>query len=84
VFRVESRKFSCLLHRLQSLYTTFCFLPPIRLTLTLTPRVLGTSCCVFLLQVLCKTKKSLSGVKDVLSSGPSSQGSGSRCIDNGS
>jgi hypothetical protein len=50
----------------------------------LTPRVLGTSCCVLLLQVLCRMKKLLSGVKPVLSSGPSSRGSGSRSSDNGS
>jgi hypothetical protein len=52
--------------------------------LTLTPRVLGTSCCVLLLQVLCRMKKLLSGVKRALSPGPSSQGSGSRFDDNGS
>jgi hypothetical protein len=50
----------------------------------LTPRVLGTSCCVLLLQVLCRMKKLLSGVKRGLSSGPSSRGSGSRSGDNGS
>jgi hypothetical protein len=50
----------------------------------LTPRVLGTSCCVLLLQVLCKMKKLLSGVKQVLSSSPSSRGSGSRSGENGS
>jgi hypothetical protein len=50
--------------------------------LTLTPRVLGTSCCVLLLQVLCKMKKLLSGVKRALSSGPSNEGSGSRSGDN--
>jgi hypothetical protein len=48
----------------------------------LTPRVLGTSCCVLLLQVFCRMKKLLSGVKRALSSGPSSQGSGSRSGDN--
>jgi hypothetical protein len=42
--------------------------------------VLGTSCCVLLLQVLCRIKKLLSGVKRALSSGASSRGSG----DNGS
>jgi hypothetical protein len=52
--------------------------------LMLTPRVLGTSCCVLLLQVLCRMKKLLSGVKRALSSGPSSQGSSSRSGDNGS
>jgi hypothetical protein len=52
------------------------------LTLTLTPRVLGTSCCVLLLQVLCRMKKLLSGVKRALSSGPSGRGSGTRCSDN--
>jgi hypothetical protein len=52
--------------------------------LTLTPRVLGTSYCVLLLQVLCTMKKLLSGVKRALSSGPSSRGPGSRCGDNGS
>jgi hypothetical protein len=69
---------------MQCLHTTFCVLPPVRLTLTLTPRVLGTSCCVLLLQVLCMMKKLLSGVKRVLSSGPSSQGSSSCSGDNGS
>jgi hypothetical protein len=48
--------------------------------LVLTPRVLGTYCCVLLMQVLCRTKKLLSGVKRALSSGPSSRGSD----DNGS
>jgi hypothetical protein len=52
--------------------------------LTLTPRVLGTSCCVLLLQVLCRLKKLLSGVKRALSSGLSRRGSGSRSGDNGS
>jgi hypothetical protein len=52
--------------------------------LTLTPRVLGTSCCVLLLQVLCRMKKLLSGVKRELSSGPSSRGSSSCSGNNGS
>jgi hypothetical protein len=52
--------------------------------LTLTPRVLGTSCCVLLLQVLCRMKKLLSGVKRALLFGPFSRGSGSRSGDNGS
>jgi hypothetical protein len=52
-----------------SLHNPF-FLPPIRLTLMLTPRVLGTSCYVLLLQVLCRMKKLLSGVKRALSFGP--------------
>jgi hypothetical protein len=52
--------------------------------LTLTPRMLGTSRCVLLLQVLCRMKKLLSGVKRALSSGPSSRGSSSRSGDNGS
>jgi hypothetical protein len=52
--------------------------------LTLTPMVLGTSCCVLLLQVLCRMKKLLSGVKRALSSSPSSRRSGSRSGDNGS
>jgi hypothetical protein len=47
----------------------------------LTPRVLSTSYCVLLLQVLCRIKKLLSGVKRALSSGPSSRGSGSRSGD---
>jgi hypothetical protein len=51
--------------------------------LTLTPRVLGTSSCVLLLQVLCRLKKLLSGVKRVLSSSLSSQASGSCSGDNG-
>jgi hypothetical protein len=37
-----------------------------------------------LLLVLCRMKKLLSGVKRVLSSGPSNRGSGSRSSDNGS
>jgi hypothetical protein len=57
-----------------------CFLPPVRLTLT--PRVIGTSCCVLLLQVLCMMKKLLSGVKRAVSSGCSSRGSASRSSDN--
>jgi hypothetical protein len=52
--------------------------------LMLTPKVLGTSCCVLLLQVLCRMKKLLSGVKQALSFGPSRQGSGSCSSDNGS
>jgi hypothetical protein len=52
--------------------------------LMLTPRVLGTFCCVLLLQVLCRMKKLLSGVKQALSSGPSSRGSGSCSSNNGS
>jgi hypothetical protein len=52
--------------------------------LMLTPRVLGTSCCVLLLQVLCRMKKLLSGVKQALLSSPSSRGSGSCSGDNGS
>jgi hypothetical protein len=54
------------------------------LMLMLTPRVLGTSCCVLLLQVLCGMKKLLSGVKRALSSNPSNQGSGSFFGDYGS
>jgi hypothetical protein len=45
--------------------------------LTLTPRVLGTCCCVLLLQVLCRMKKLIGGVKRAFSSSPSSQGSSS-------
>jgi hypothetical protein len=48
----------------------------------LTPRVLGTSICVLLLQVSCRMKKLLSAVKRVLSSSPSSRGSGSDSGDN--
>jgi hypothetical protein len=44
----------------------------------LTPRLLDTSCCVLLLQVLCRMKKLLSVVKRALSSSPSSRGSGSQ------
>jgi hypothetical protein len=44
----------------------------------------GTSCCVLLLQVLCRMKKLLSGVKRACSSDPSSRGSGSHFSDNGS
>jgi hypothetical protein len=46
--------------------------------------VLGTSCFVLLLQLLCRMKKLLSGVKRALSSSPSTRGSGSRSSDNGS
>jgi hypothetical protein len=49
----------------------------------LTPRVLGTSCCVLLLQKMCRMKKLLSGVKRALSSGPSNRGSSSCSGDNG-
>jgi hypothetical protein len=54
-----------------------CFLPPIQPTLMLTHRVLGTCCCVLLLQVLCRIKKLIGGVKRAFSSGPSSRGSSS-------
>jgi hypothetical protein len=66
---------------LQSLYTTLCFLPPVCLTLTATPRVLGTCCCVLLLQMLCRMKKLIGGVKRAFSSSPSSRGSGTRSGD---
>jgi hypothetical protein len=46
--------------------------------LMLTPRVLGTSCCVLLLQVLCRMKKLIGGVNRAFSSSPYSRGSGSR------
>jgi hypothetical protein len=52
--------------------------------LTLTSRVLGTSCCVLLLQVLCRIKKLLSGVKRALLSVPSNRCSGSCFGNNGS
>jgi hypothetical protein len=45
--------------------------------LILTPRVLDTFCCVLFLQVLCRMKKFLGGVKRVFSSGSSSRGSSS-------
>jgi hypothetical protein len=83
VFGVESRKFSCWPHPLQAPYTTFCFLWPVQLMQTLTPRVLETCCCVLLLQVLCRMKKWIGGVKWVFSSDPSSRDSSS-CFDNGS
>jgi hypothetical protein len=47
----------------------------------LTPRVLDTFCCVLFLQVLCKMKKLLGGVKRAFSSGPSHRGSSS-CSNN--
>jgi hypothetical protein len=50
----------------------------------LTPRVLGTSCYVLLLQVLCIMKQLLSWVKRALSSGSSSRGFDSHSSDNGS
>jgi hypothetical protein len=50
----------------------------------LTPRVLGTSYCVMLLQVLCRMKKIMSGVQRAHSSGQSGQGSSSFSNDNGS
>jgi hypothetical protein len=49
--------------------------------LTLTPRVLGTFCCMLFLQVLCRMKKLLGGVKRAFSSGPSSRGSSSHSND---
>jgi hypothetical protein len=49
--------------------------------LTLTPMVLGPYCCVLLLQVLCRMKKLICGVKWAFSSGPSSRGSSSRSGD---
>jgi hypothetical protein len=45
--------------------------------LTLTPRVLGTCCCVLSLQVLCRMKKLIGGVKRAFTSDPSSQCSSS-------
>jgi hypothetical protein len=51
--------------------------------LTLTPRVLGTCCCVLLLQLLYKMKKLIGGVKQAFSSSASSRGSGS-CSSDGS
>jgi hypothetical protein len=68
---------------LYSLYTTFCFLSPVRLTLTLTPRVIRNCCCVLLLQVLCRMKKLIGGVKRAFLSSPSSRGSSS-CSGDGS
>jgi hypothetical protein len=47
----------------------------------LTPRVLGTFCCVLFLQVLCKIKKLLDGVKRAFSSDASRRGSSS-CSNN--
>jgi hypothetical protein len=52
--------------------------------LMITPRVLGTSCCALLLQVLCRMKKLLSQVKRALSSGLSRRVSGSHSDNNGS
>jgi hypothetical protein len=49
--------------------------------LTLTPRVLGTFCCVLFLQMLCKIKKLLGGVKRAFLSGLSSRGSSSHSND---
>jgi hypothetical protein len=49
--------------------------------LTLTPRVLGTFCCVLFLQMLCRIKKLLGGVKRAFLSGPSSRGSSSHSND---
>jgi hypothetical protein len=46
--------------------------------------VLGTSCSVLLLQVLCRIKKLLSGVKRALLSVPYNRGSSSHSGDNGS
>jgi hypothetical protein len=47
----------------------------------LTPKVLGTFCCVLFLQVLCRMKKFLGGVKRVFSAGPFSRGSSSHSND---
>jgi hypothetical protein len=60
-----------------------CFFPPVCITLTLTPRVLGTCCRVLLLQVLCRMKKLTCGLKRAFSCSPSSQGYGS-CSGDGS
>jgi hypothetical protein len=49
--------------------------------LTLTPTVLGTPCCVMMLQVVCRMKKLIGGVKRIFSSVPSSRGSGSLSSD---
>jgi hypothetical protein len=49
--------------------------------LTLTPRVLGTFCRVLFLQVQCRMKKLLGGVKRAFSSSPSSRGSSSHSND---
>jgi hypothetical protein len=46
--------------------------------------VLSTSCCVLLLQVLCRMKKLFSEVKRALSSALSNRGFGSRSSDNAS
>jgi hypothetical protein len=42
--------------------------------LTLTPRLLITYCCVLLLQLLCRMRKLIGGVKQAFSFGPSSWG----------
>jgi hypothetical protein len=47
----------------------------------LTPRVLGTFCCVLFLQVLCIMKKLLGGVKRAFLYGLSSRGSSSHSND---
>jgi hypothetical protein len=47
----------------------------------LTPRALGTSCYVLLLQVLHRMKKLIGGVKQAFSPSPSSRGSGSPSSD---
>jgi hypothetical protein len=49
--------------------------------LTLTPMVLGTCCCMLLLQMLCRMKKLVGGVKRVFSSSLSNRGLGSRTGD---
>jgi hypothetical protein len=47
----------------------------------LTPRVLGTFCCVLFLHVLCRMKKLLGVIKRAFSSGPSNRGSSSHSND---
>jgi hypothetical protein len=64
----------------KSLHTP-CFLPPVRLTLMVTPRVLGPCCCELMLQVLWRMKKLTGGVKWAFLSGSSSWGSSSHSGD---
>jgi hypothetical protein len=47
----------------------------------LTHKVLGTCCCMLLLQVLCRIKKLIGGVKQAFLFGPFSRGSDSRSGD---
>jgi hypothetical protein len=62
----------------------FVFLSPIRLTLTLTPRVLGTLACVCCFcECFCRMKKLSHGLKMIFSPSTSHHGLGSHSLSDG-